>query len=183
MNTLSALLLSLGILLPPPPVTPVPRAATTTAATLVAAPRGLPAVPGPAIARWPLEPIPEVVRRFDPPLQDWNAGHRGVDLLARAGQDVLAALPGRVSFAGALAGRGVVVIDHGGFRTTYEPVAARVRVGQQLVGGAVIGTLQTGRSHCSPRACLHWGLRSGDAYRDPLGLVGAGPVRLLPRPG
>jgi hypothetical protein len=29
-------------------------------------------------------------------------------------------------------------------------------------------------------ACLHWGLRSGALYLDPLILLGLGPVRLLP---
>ena len=49
--------------------------------------------------------------------------------------------------------------------------------------GSVIGTLQRGSSHCFPRACLHWGLLRGDTYLDPLTLVGAGPVRLLPLSG
>ena len=29
-------------------------------------------------------------------------------------------------------------------------------------------------------ACLHWGLRHGDVYLDPLALLGLGRVRLLP---
>ena len=50
-----------------------------------------------------------------------------------------------------------------------------------MVGrGALIGTLQPMSSHCFPRACLHWGLLRGETYLDPLTLVGAGPVRLLP---
>jgi murein DD-endopeptidase MepM/ murein hydrolase activator NlpD len=79
-----------------------------------------------------------------------------------------------------LAGRGVVVVDHGGVRTTYEPVSASVQVGDVVTRGDVIGTLQRGSSHCFPSACLHWGLRRGGTYLDPLTLVGAGPVRLLP---
>ena len=36
-------------------------------------------------------------------------------------------------------------------------------------------------SHCFPRACLHWGwIEGATTYLDPLRLVGAGPVRLLP---
>ena len=89
-----------------------------------------------------------------------------------------------MTFAGTLAGRGVVVVDHGTTRTTYEPVAASVSVGDQLPAGAVLGRLQLFGSHCSPRACLHWGLIEGrDRYLDPLTLVGAGPVRLLPLDG
>jgi murein DD-endopeptidase MepM/ murein hydrolase activator NlpD len=97
------------------------------------------------------------------------------------GEVVRTALPGRVTYAGRLAGRGVVVVDHGTTRTTYEPVNASVHVGQRLGPGAVIGRLELFGSHCFPRACLHWGLIAGlDHYLDPLTLVGVSPVRLLP---
>lgn len=133
-------------------------------------------------AVWPLSPRPAVVRAFSPPLSRYGAGHRGVDLAGTEGQRVLAAVPGRVTYAGLLAGRGVVVVDHGATRTTYEPVTAGVAVGAQVAAGDVLGTLTASASHCSPGACLHWGLIEGDVYRDPLSLVGAGPVRLLPLP-
>ena len=133
---------------------------------------------------WPLDPRPEVVASFDPPSTRWGAGHRGVDLAGRAGQPVRAARSGRVTFAGRLAGRGVVVVDHGATRTTYEPVAAHVDVGDIVEAGEVLGRLELFASHCFPRACLHWGLIEGrDHYLDPLTLVGAGPVRLLPLDG
>lgn len=129
---------------------------------------------------WPLQPRPEVLRFFDPPSDPWGAGHRGVDLAGRVGQPVGAALPGRVRFAGPLAGRGVVVVGHGATRTTYEPVAAAVRVGEVVARGQPLGTLELSGSHCLPTACLHWGWVRGDTYLDPLLLVGGGPVRLLP---
>jgi murein DD-endopeptidase MepM/ murein hydrolase activator NlpD len=129
---------------------------------------------------WPLVPEPEVVHGFDPPDDPWGAGHRGVDLLGVAGGPVSAALPGRVSWAGVLAGRGVVVVDHGDTRTTYEPVDATVEVGVAVGAGDRIGTLGLVGSHCLPHACLHWGWLAGETYLDPLRLVGAGPVRLLP---
>jgi murein DD-endopeptidase MepM/ murein hydrolase activator NlpD len=104
-----------------------------------------------------------------------------VDLAGGVGQPVRAGASGRVTFAGRLAGRGVVVVDHGATRTTYEPVAASVAVGDTVGAGAVLGRLELFASHCFPRACLHWGLIEGaDHYLDPLTLVGAGPVRLLP---
>jgi hypothetical protein len=88
-----------------------------------------------------------------------------------------------VTYAGRLAGRGVVVVDHGTTRTTYEPVGAGLRVGDRVAAGAVLGRLQLFGSHCFPRACLHWGLIEGrDHYLDPLTLVVA-PVRLLPLTG
>jgi murein DD-endopeptidase MepM/ murein hydrolase activator NlpD len=131
-------------------------------------------------AGWPLDPPPTVAAGFDPPASPWAAGHRGVDLLGLPGQQVRAALAGTVSFAGALAGRGVVVVDHGSTRTTYEPVEPSVAVGAVVEGGGVIGTLQSGLSHCFPRTCLLWGLLQGELYLDPLTLLGAAPVRLLP---
>ncbi len=133
---------------------------------------------------WPLAPRPEVVTPFDPPLTPYGAGHRGVDLAGRSGQVVRSALAGRVSFAAPVAGRGVVVVGHGATRTTYEPVSATVAVGDPVAPGAVLGRLEAAGSHCAPATCLHWGWiaggASGEEYRDPLRLVGAGPVRLLP---
>ena len=133
------------------------------------------------VGAWPLEPEPEVVAGFDPPADPYGSGHRGVDLGGATGQQVRSALPGRVSYAGPLAGRGVVVVAHGTTRTTYQPVAATVAVGDIVARGAPIGTLQLPGSHCFPRACLHWGwIQGADTYLDPLRLVGSGPVRLLP---
>lgn len=136
-----------------------------------------------AAGGWPLRPEPEVIRRFDQPESPWAAGHRGVDLAGRAGQAVRAALPGRVTYAASLAGRGVVVVDHGDTRTTYEPVRADVRVGDLVAAGGRLGALEAAGSHCPPGICLHWGWLRGDDYLDPLRLVGLGPVRLLPLDG
>jgi len=132
---------------------------------------------------WPLEPRPTVVQGFDPPSCTWCAGHRGVDLAGFPDETVRAALAGTVTYAGILAGLGVVVVDHGTTRTTYEPVAATVHVGDVVAAGDPIGRLEVAGSHCFPAACLHWGwIRNVDhVYLDPLGLVGgAQPVRLLP---
>jgi len=129
---------------------------------------------------WPLEPRPDLVNAFDPPERRWEAGHRGVDLAGYPGQDVRSALPGTVTFAGMLAGRGVVVVSHGDRRTTYEPVEASVRVGDVVEAGTSLGALQTGPGHCAPWVCLHWGLLDGTEYQDPLSLLQLGPVRLLP---
>lgn len=142
-------------------------------------------LPGAALAQpelpspsgWPLEGEPEVLRGFDPPAEKWGAGHRGVDLAAQVGDRVLAGAGGEVTYAGMLAGRGVVVVDHGQVRTTYEPVTAGVSVGTTVGAGDVIGVLQAG-DHCS-QACLHWGLLEGETYLDPLLLSGSTEVRLL----
>ncbi|WP_021594780.1 murein hydrolase activator EnvC family protein [Actinomadura welshii] len=136
--------------------------------------------PGPDAWRWPLGPsAPPVLRGFSPPSSPWGAGHRGVDLAARLGQTVHAAGPGRVSYARDLAGRGVVAIDHGVLRTTYLPVRPSVLVGRRVASGTPIGVLEDGRVHC-PVTCLHWGLRRGALYLNPLNLVQR-QFRLLPQ--
>nr|WP_246273760.1 M23 family metallopeptidase [Phytohabitans houttuyneae] len=134
--------------------------------------------------RWPLDGPPHVVRRFDPPPSPWLAGHRGVDLAAVPGVTVRAAGAGTVHFAGRVAGRGVVSVNHpNGLRTTYEPLEPTVTAGQAVAAGDEIGTLAAGHAGCAAQACLHWGLRRGEEYLDPLALLGLGRVRLLPLGG
>jgi len=136
----------------------------------------LPVLP---VGRWPLTGSPRVLRGFSPPASPYGPGHRGVDLAAQPGDPVLAALGGRVSFAGQVAGRGVLSVQSGPLRTTYEPVAAQVAVGEPVQAGQPLGVLATG-GHCS-RSCLHWGLRAGEEYLNPLLLAGGyGQVLLVP---
>ncbi|EFH30941.1 LOW QUALITY PROTEIN: M23 family peptidase, partial [Streptomyces pristinaespiralis ATCC 25486] len=92
------------------------------------------------------------------------------------------------SFAGSVAGRGVLTITHTGtgdppLRTTYEPVRPLVEEGAAVTAGQVVASVEPGASHC--RGCLHWGLRRGTEYLDPLtllppSLLRRGPSRLLP---
>jgi murein DD-endopeptidase MepM/ murein hydrolase activator NlpD len=94
---------------------------------------------------------------------------------------VLAAGDGVVVFAGMVAGRPVVSIDHAdGLRTTYEPVDPSVAAGQRVARGSRIGALAAGHAGCPREACLHWGLRRGETYLDPMLLFRAVQVRLLP---
>ncbi|TWD72482.1 peptidase M23-like protein [Kribbella amoyensis] len=139
-----------------------------------------PAAGAPTPAGWPLQPRPRIVHAFDLPAQPWLPGHRGVDLAGTPGQPVRAATAGRVTYAGPLAGRGVVVVSTGPLRTTYEPVIATVAVGTEVRLGQLLGHLSAAASHCAPAACLHWGLRRGEIYLDPLTLLPDSPVRLLP---
>lgn len=146
--------------------------------------------PVPAVGRaWPVGLCPSVIRGWEPPATTYGRGHRGVDLTAAPGAPVRAVAPGRISFAGRVAGRGVVSVELNGtgdppLRTTYEPVRATAKKGAEVAAGEVIGVLEPTGSHC-PASCLHWGLRRGDAYLDPLSLLppwllGRGPSRLLP---
>jgi len=131
--------------------------------------------------RWPLPAPHEVVAGYDPPAHDWEPGHRGVDLAAHPGEPVRSAGAGLVRFAGRVGGVGVVSVLHpDGLLTTYEPLRSTVRRGQHVGAGQVLGRVTLRGSHCPPQACLHWGLRRDLDYLDPLALVGAGTVRLLP---
>lgn len=137
---------------------------------------------------WPLRPPPAVLRVFDAPSPNWLPGHRGVDLAGAAGQPVYAAGAATVISAGMLAGRPVVSLAHpGGLHTSYEPVHAVVRVGQQVAAGSVLGELVAGHPGCPATACLHWGAMWGPAsradYVDPLGLLASTPIRLKPSMG
>ncbi len=130
--------------------------------------------------RAPLEGAPAVVRAFLAPVDRYAPGHRGVDLAAAPGARVVAAGPGVVAFAGPVAGRGVVSVEHpGGLRTTYEPVVAVVRPGDPVAAGTLLGLLAGAGGHCLP-GCLHWGARRAAGYLDPMSLLGPVRVRLLP---
>ena len=169
-----------ALLAPPPPL---------FAAGAPLADPGLPTTV-PAIGRtWPVGLRPRVLRGWEPPATVYGPGHRGVDLAAPAGTPVRAVAPGRVAFAGRVAGRGVISVDLAGtgdppLRTTYEPVTAAVEEGEEVEPGEVIGTVDASGSHCTT-TCVHWGLRRGEGYLDPLSLLPPwllymGPSRLLP---
>lgn len=140
------------------------------------------AVPTGAVAyASPVQPL--VVRRgFDGLASRYAAGHRGVDLSAPTDGLVHAAAEGTVTFAGAVAGRGVVVVAHvDGIRTSYEPLRPMVGVGTAVRRGDVLGTIDGTHGDFAEDAVVHWGARRGEAYLDPLLLLRPlGPVRLLP---
>lgn len=150
-------------------------------------PTGVPLSPGargvgPAVGwTWPLHPRPVVLAGFDPPEVAWGSGHRGVDLAASPGQDVLAPVAGTVTFSGVVVDRGVVVVTTAsGLRTTFEPVEGALPTGTAVAAGQVVGRLTGGPGHCAPAACLHWGVLRGETYLDPLALLGVRRVVLLP---
>lgn len=130
--------------------------------------------------RAPLDGPLDVLRRFTPPATRYGAGHLGVDLRVGADGVVRAAGAGEVTFAGVVAGRGVVVLAHAdGVWTEYEPLAPAVRAGARVGAGQPLGRLVGAHRGC-PGRCLHWGARRGD-YFDPLALLRRlGPVVLLP---
>lgn len=163
-----ALLLALATVVPPGP-TPSAGAA--------------PGAGTAALMQPPLSP-PAVLTPFSAPATRYGPGHRGVDLAAIAGVEVRAPAAGTVVFAGRLVDRGVVSLQHDdGLRTSLEPVTASVTIGQRVLAGAVVGTVQVGHPRCAPTVCLHWGIRLDGVYLDPMALLRPVRVRLLPWDG
>jgi murein DD-endopeptidase MepM/ murein hydrolase activator NlpD len=101
-----------------------------------------------------------VVDPYRPPACRWCPGNRGIDYATSPGDPVRAAARGVVAFAGPVAGRLVIVVNHpDGLRTTYDGVAAvATAVGVLVDADDVIGT-------AGDR--LHFGVRRGDTYLDP----------------
>lgn len=181
MRLLFLLLLTATVLLAPVP------GLTPTALTVAPA---APDPTGPAVGRaWPVGSHPPILRGWEPPTTPYGPGHRGVDLAALPGAPVRAVAAGRVSFAGRVAGKGVVSVELSGtgdppLRVTYEPVRVSVKKGDEVAAGEVVGTVEAAGSHCTG-TCVHWGLLRGETYLDPLSLLPPwllrrGPSRLLP---
>lgn len=136
-----------------------------------------PALGGDGSWEWPVGDH-SVTGRFDLPDTEYSAGHRGIDLPGHVGEPVRAVAPGRVTFAGSVAGVGVVTVDHGSERSTYQPVDPAVDRADAVEAGDVLGHLRAEGSHCAA-PCLHLGRLDG-AYLDPLDRLGSpSRVRLV----
>lgn len=123
------------------------------------------------------------LRHFEAPEHEYGPGHRGTDLPVADGAVVVAPTTGTLTFAGPVAGRPVVVLQHDdGLLTSLEPVRTTLPRGSRVRPGDPVGQVARppGYEHC-PDACLHWGLRVDGDYVDPWAWLGrGGPVRLLP---
>ncbi len=135
--------------------------------------------PGDALARWRWPVLPaRIVAPFVAPAHAYGPGHRGIDLAASPGDVVAAPASGLIAFAGSVAGRGVVTIDHGdGLVTTLEPVVAGVPVGAPVHAGDQVGTVDAG-GHASV-GTVHFGVRRDGVYINPMLLLGGIPRAIL----
>ncbi|WP_233265417.1 murein hydrolase activator EnvC family protein [Leifsonia sp. AG29] len=106
--------------------------------------------------RWPVEKV-RLVKPYTAPASRYGPGHRGVDLAAEPGEQVLAPADAVVRFGGVVVDRPVVTLDHGGgVLSSYEPVTGSVEVGTPVARGDPIGVLALG-GHCD--GCVHVGVR------------------------
>ena len=117
-----------------------------------------------------LPPIPDapLVKSFDLSSNVHASGHRGVDYLSTFGTPVVASADGVITHAGLIANRFTITVTHNNLRTTYEPVKPIVKFGQFVKQGQIIGYLQQIGSHCFPESCLHFGLKEGKTYLNPI---------------
>jgi murein DD-endopeptidase MepM/ murein hydrolase activator NlpD len=117
-----------------------------------------------------------VIDPFRAPLGPYSPGNRGLEYATEPGAPAVAIGGGTVTFAGQVAGRLVVTVEHpDGLRSSLVGLATvSVTRGQSVVRGHPLG--RTGSR-------LHLGVRRGDQYLDPATLFGRrGPARLVPRP-
>lgn len=151
------------------------------AALLIATSLVLSSPAGTSRKRWPnplADPL-RILRIFDLPNGEYQAGHRGVDLRARFGDELVAPVAGTVHYSGELVDRGVLSIavdEH--VLLSFEPVTSELEAGAAVVAGQRIGEVATG-SHCGA-SCLHIGVRIDGRYVNPLKFFAGGRPRLLP---
>jgi murein DD-endopeptidase MepM/ murein hydrolase activator NlpD len=126
-----------------------------------------------------------VIRGFDPPGSPFGSGHRGIDIAASSGSVVVAPAPGTVSFAGSVGGHLFVTVDHGGslLSTCSFLSGIAVREGDLVATGQTLGLSGSGHpGDVTPN--LHFGVRLGGAYVDPLDYLApmsvVGLIRLAP---
>ncbi|MFT4147391.1 MAG: M23 family metallopeptidase [Micrococcaceae bacterium] len=122
----------------------------------------------------------QLKRPFAPGKFNWNAGHRGVDLGGHRGQNIVSPADGEVFFVGNIAGKKTLSIKHTAhLRSTFEPVISPLKKGDMVKKGQVIGTLLADHEACPE--CLHWGVKTGERYLNPLLFLNLQHAILLPR--
>jgi murein DD-endopeptidase MepM/ murein hydrolase activator NlpD len=153
-----------------------PAAATTTASP--ADPGGArTAAPSARAWVWPLGGF-RIAEPYAAPAHAYGAGHRGIDLEPRHGARVRSPASGVVAFAGTVAGRGVLTIDHGGgLVTTLEPISSQLRPGDAVGRGQDVGDVAVG-GHAAP-GTIHFGVRLNGIYINPMRLIGGVPRAVL----
>ena len=124
---------------------------------------------------WPLPGCYTLTDTFGPrevPTPGASSFHHGVDIAGDEGLPIVAAADGVVSFTGYFgAGGNTVIIDHGdGMSTLYMHMSAfAIGEGANVTAGTVIGYVGTTGASTGPH--LHFGLRIGGEYYDPLGYL------------
>ncbi|GGH39396.1 murein hydrolase activator EnvC family protein [Microbacterium album] len=128
--------------------------------------------------RWPAPPPMQIVEPYVAPPHRYGPGHRGVDVAAEVGAEVVAPADGTVAFVGTVVDRPLITIDHGdGLVSTLEPVSSDLTAGDRVLRGQAVGRVATG-GHTAHGA-LHIGARLHGEYVNPLLLLGNVPRAVL----
>lgn len=114
-------------------------------------------------------------RRKDPITLKWGAMHNGVDIPAPAGTPIYAAADGQVMYAGWMNGYGnTIMIDHGKNKNGYHVItlyahcsSLNVAKDSFVQGGKTI-VARVGSTGRSTGNHLHWGLKIGGGWVDPM---------------
>lgn len=142
-------------------------ALSTPAVAPVSAP--VSAVLAAAEATWTWPVVGPIVVAFDPPDSPYGTGHRGIDVAAALGTEVVSPADGVVTFAGPVGGRLFVTVDHGGGVLSTSSFLSSVTVhrGDAVSTGQVVGSSGPGHT-ASPLPALHFSVRLDDVYVDPM---------------
>lgn len=139
-------------------------------------------VPAPAAGLWTWPLAGPILRPFDPPDNPYGSGHRGIDIGAAVGMEVVAPAAGVVSFAGKVGGQLFLTIAHGGalLSTASWLTDVLVRNGDPVAEGQVVA--HSGWGHAAdPLPHLHFSVRLGGVYVDPLDYLAPMDVSALIR--
>jgi hypothetical protein len=151
-------------------------------------------VPPPAGAddggwRWPVEGRVLTLYANDNSRPYAGGMHRGIDIAADTGTEVVAARAGTVTHAGVVGSAGLTVAIRtadGRYGTSYLHLsAATVRKGDPVATGAPIGAVGTSGQRSVSEPHLHFGVRltePADHYVNPLSLLPARPAPTVSPP-
>jgi murein DD-endopeptidase MepM/ murein hydrolase activator NlpD len=106
-------------------------------------------------------------KRKHPKTKSWHF-HSGIDIVARKGTPIMAAMAGKVTYSGWKRGYGmVIIIDHGDELETVYAHCSRVSVktGQMVNVGQRIGSV--GSTGVATGSHLHFEVRRGGNVRNP----------------
>lgn len=135
----------------------------------------------PAAGTWPWPVRGDVLTPFRNGDDPYASGqHRGVDIGAPVGTDVVAAAAGTVRHAGVAGSSGLTVsVRAGDYDVSYLHLSAvSVKEGQTVGAGQRIGAVGTSGRRSAEQPHLHFGVRrtgQQHAYLDPLDLLGPPP--------
>jgi murein DD-endopeptidase MepM/ murein hydrolase activator NlpD len=124
-------------------------------------------------------PIPDFETRhsrdYQLPAHEYGAGHRGIDLSVKQGEEVKAPFDGVVSFVGLVANRKLITIHSlTGYKASFEPVCSNLEEGEFVREEEILGWACAGEKdyeeHCEN--CVHFSVRSEQGYLNPLLFVG-----------